>query len=330
LRSGARALIALFVAVTVAASTVLLLLLQIFAPSPAIPISFPRPVPYVALVELRGAIDYEQPLLSGATITPRTVSQLVDRILSDPLAKAVVLVINSPGGTAAAFEVYNIIKKLSVERVVVVYVTGVAASGGYLIALPAREIVANPSAVVGSVGAVAVIISVHDLLQRLGVNVTIVKSGELKDVASPYREITEEDVEAVRSLVDAAAKIFAEKLTENRGDRVKNLAEVLRAGVYPAEKARELGLVDWVGDLDFAISRARELAGLPRDAPVKRVEPPKPSLLDILLGRVSYTSLTPRAPSSVEILLLWPPEDYVLDIALRYGATAKIIGAGQS
>jgi len=227
------------------------------------------------------------------------------------LAKAVVLVINSPGETAAAFEVYNIIKKLNVERVVVVYVTGVAASGGYLIALPAREIVANPSAVVGSVGAVAVIISVHDLLQRLGVNVTIVKSGELKDVASPYREITEEDVEAVRSIVEAAAKIFAEKLAENRGGRVKNLTEVLRAGVYPAEKAKEL-------------------AGLPRDAPVKRVEPPKPSLLDVLLGRTSYTSLTPRAPSSVEILLLWPPEDYVLDIALRCGATAKIVGAGQN
>ncbi|ADM27655.1 signal peptide peptidase SppA, 36K type [Ignisphaera aggregans DSM 17230] len=312
------------IAIIVIASIALTIALQLLIPSPLS--IFTPPTPYIALIELHGTIDYEQPLFSGSTITPKTVSELVNKILSDPYAKAVVVVVNSPGGTMAAFEIYSILKKLSSEKIVIVYITNIAASGGYLIALPAREIIANPSATIGSVGAIATIINVHNLLQKLGINVTIVKSGELKDVGSMYRETTETDIETIKSLVDSIANEFIEKVIECRGNKIKNISEIRRAGVYPAREAKELGLIDDIGDLDYAINRARQLAGLPPTTPIKRIEPTKPSLLDIILGRVeTQVTPTPRTPRSIEILLIWPPQDYALDIALRYGITTEIV-----
>jgi len=264
------------------------------------------PRPYVALLELSGVIDYERPLLGGA-ITPRDVEELVRIVERDPWARAVVLVVNSPGGTMAAFEVYELIKKLSSERVVVAYIMGLGTSGGYLIALPAREIVAHPTALVGSVGAVAIITSYKGLLEKLGVNVTTVKSGDLKDVGSPYREVKDEDLRVVEAIVRDTAKLFLEKVREHRGDKIRDYTEIARAGVYTGLEAEKLGLVDRTGTLEEAVKRARELANLPPDTPLVRVER-KVSILDILLGRVQQpiTTPAPRKPLSIEVLLIWP------------------------
>ncbi len=263
------------------------------------------PRPYVALVELSGAIDYSRPLLGGA-ITPDDVRNVFDIVRRDPYAKAVVLVVNSPGGTQAAFEVYELVKQLSREKVVVAYITGYGTSGGYLITLPSREIIAHPTAFVGSVGAVAVLINFKGLMEKLGVNVTIVKSGDLKDVASPYRELGSEDLRVVRDLINGVARVFAEAVMENRGNKIRDYGEVLRAGIYTGVEAEKLGLVDRVGVLEDAIRRARELAGLPEDAPAIKVES-KITLIDLLLGRVSLKPpIRAREPLAVEILLMWP------------------------
>jgi len=266
---------------------------------------YAQPRPYVALIELSGVIDYERPLLGGA-ITPRDVKGVFDIVKGDPSAKAVVLVVNSPGGTQAAFEVYELVRELSQDKVVVAYITGLGTSGGYLIVLPADEIIAHPTAFIGSVGAVAIIVNYKGLMDKLGVNVTTVKSGDLKDVASPYRETTLDDIEAVRRLINGVAGVFAEKVREHRGDRIRDYREVLRAGVYTGFEAVRLGLVDSTGTLEEAIKRARELAGLPGDAPARWVER-RVSLLDVLLGRVSIeTPIAGREPLAVEILLMWP------------------------
>jgi protease-4 len=261
--------------------------------------------PYVALVELSGVIDYERPLLGGA-ITPRDVREVFDIVKNDPFAKAVVLIVNSPGGTTASFEVYELVRELSREKVVVAYITGYGTSGGYLIVLPADEIVAHPTAFVGSVGAIAVIISYKGLMDKLGINATTVKSGDLKDIGNPYRETTSDDIEAVRRLINGVAGVFAEKVREHRGGKIRDYREVLRAGVYTGVEAERLGLVDMVGTLEDAVRRARELAGLPGDAPALWVER-RVSLIDILLGRTSITTpMGGREPLAVEVLLMWP------------------------
>jgi len=172
--------------------------------------------------------------------------------------------------------------------------------------LPADEIVAHPTAFVGSVGAIAVIISYKGLMDKLGINVTTVKSGDLKDIGNPYREATSDDIEAVRRLINGVAGVFAEKVREHRGDKIRDYREILRAGVYTGVEAERLGLVDMVGTLEDAIGRARELAGLPGDAPALWVER-RVSLIDILLGRTSITTLMGgREPLAVEVLLMWP------------------------
>ncbi|MDT7866618.1 MAG: signal peptide peptidase SppA [Desulfurococcales archaeon] len=266
---------------------------------------YAQPKPYVALVELSGVIDYERPLLGGA-ITPGDARSVFDIVKRDPFAKAVVLIVNSPGGTAASFEVYELVRELSREKVVVAYITGYGTSGGYLIVLPADEIVAHPTAFVGSVGAIAVIISYKGLMDKLGINATTVKSGDLKDIGNPYREATLNDIEAVRRLINGVASVFAEKVREHRGDKIRDYREILRAGVYTGVEAERLGLVDMVGTLEDAIRRARELAGLPGDAPALWVER-RVSLIDILLGRTSITTpMGGREPLAVEVLLMWP------------------------
>ncbi|MEM1873307.1 MAG: S49 family peptidase, partial [Acidilobaceae archaeon] len=176
---------------------------------------------YVAVVELSGAIDYSYGgLFSGPVITPHSVETLVERVLSDPRARAVVIVVNSPGGTAAAFEVYEILRKLYEERVVVVYITGLGASGGYLISLPSHAIVAHPTAIVGSVGAIGILVSYKELLDKLGIDAEVVVSGDLKDFASPFKEIESEDVELLSRIIRDVADYFVSLVEKHRGDRI--------------------------------------------------------------------------------------------------------------
>lgn len=267
-----------------------------------------RPVgaEYVALVQLSGTISYsESPLalLSGETLTPGEVEDLVEDIESDPFAKAVVLVINSPGGSAAASEeIYQMIRRLAEDRVVVAYITEYGASGGYYIALPADEIIASPHALTGSVGAVSLVINWAELMDKLGIEAETFKSGRLKDVGSAWRPMTDEERELMQNLIDTIAEIFAERVAETRGDKIRNWDEVLSARPYLGVQAVEAGLIDKVGDLDDAINEARRLADLPETAPTRWIRPRAPSLLELLLGGGESQEMK----LSYEVLMMWP------------------------
>lgn len=263
---------------------------------------------YVALVQLSGTISYsESPLalLSGETLTPSKVEDLVEIIKSDPFAKAVVLVINSPGGSAAASEeIYQMIRRLADDRVVVAYISEYGASGGYYIALPADEIMASPHALTGSVGAVSLVINWAELMDKLGVKAETFKSGELKDIGSPWRPMTDKERQIMQNLINTIAKIFADRVREAREDRIKNWDEVLSARPYLGVQAVEIGLVDKVGNLDDAINDARRLAEMPETAPTRWIKPRAPSLLELLLGGIGET----KKPMSLsyEVLIMWP------------------------
>ncbi len=276
-------------------------------------------VPYVAVIKLRGTIGYEQQgLLSWSkTITPDDVKELVDRVLGDPYAKAVVLVINSPGGSAAASEdIYWLIKELSDEKPVVVYGEEVLASGGYYIALPADEIIASPHCITGSIGSVMVVYDVSKLLKVIGVNVTVLKSGKFKDIASMYKPLSSDELRILSEIVNRTAEVFKERVLENRGHVNP---EVFDARIYIGEDAVKVGLVDMVGDYNKAIEEARKLAGLPPTAPVRVIEKPK-GLLEALLG-VNLNDIirqlipvtmgaqpVPQIPyTHVQVLYIWMP-----------------------
>ena len=267
-----------------------------------------REIEHVALIELSGTISYsESPLaiFSGETLTPSKVENLIKMVEADPSAKAVVLVINSPGGSAAASEeIYNMIKHLSEERVVVAYIAEYGASGGYYISLPSDKIVASPNAFTGSIGAVSIIINYAELMEKLGIKAETFKSGRLKDIGSPWRDMTEEEKQIMQSIIDSIARTFEERVREQRGDKIKDWNSILTARPYLGTEALELGLVDEVGSLSDAINLARELAGLPEYAPVKWIKPRKPSLLELLLGGSGEVEKPMNL--SYEALMMWP------------------------
>lgn len=268
---------------------------------------------YVALIELSGNIAYsESPLaIFGETLNPEKVEELINRVEADPYAKAVVLVINSPGGSAAASEeIYRMLRDLADERTVVAYIAEYGASGGYYIALPAEKIVASPNALTGSVGAISMTINFAELMDHLGVEAEVFKSGRLKDAGNPFRPMTEEDRRLMQSLIDSIADVFQNRVREHRAGKVKDWEEVFTARPYTGVQALEAGLVDEVGTLQDAVEAARELAGLPEDTPTRWIRPRKPSLLELLLGGGEGGGLK----LSYEALLMWPlpslPEPY--------------------
>jgi protease-4 len=262
---------------------------------------------YVGLIELSGTIAYsESPLtlISGNVLTPSEVEQLVRQVSSDPTIKTVVLVINSPGGSAAASEeIYSMLKKLSEEKVVVSYITEYGASGGYYIALPSREIIASPHALTGSVGAVSIILNFKELMDKLGVKAETFKSGRLKDVGSAWREITDEERSLLMSMIDSIAEVFKERVREHRGTKIKDYDEVFTARPYTGVQALQAGIIDGIGSIDDAVKRACQLAGIPEDSPRRWIRPRAPSILELLLGGGTSEQ---AMKLNYEILLMWP------------------------
>ena len=271
----------------------------------------PAPLPaagtgYVALIRIDGAIAYQTSQLSllGSTASADDLVQLLDAALKDPLAKAVVLRVNSPGGSAAASEaLYLKVKELAASKPVVAYIEEYGTSGAYMAVLPAARILASNSSIVGSVGVYTSVITYSGLLEKLGVKVYVFKSGELKDVGSSFREPSEEDKRVLQSIVDGVFELFKKRVLAHR--RLANASEVFSGRPFLAEEAVRLGLIDGIGTLDDAVNLAREMAGLPKDAPVRELKPPSPGLLRLLLGAASLAR-KPVAPS-VEVLAMWPP-----------------------
>lgn len=261
---------------------------------------------YVAVIELSGVIAYEEsPIaLTGTPLTPEKVEKMVNEVRGDPSAKAVVLLIDSPGGSAVASEeIYQALKRLAEEKPTVSYIAEYGASGGYYIALAGDEIMASPSSLTGSIGAVSIMVNIAELADRLGLEAETFKSGRLKDIGSIWRKMTPEEKELMQKLVDDVAGVFEERVRSVRGDKIRNWDDVLTARPYLGVEALEIGLVDRVGGLEDAVARARELSGLPPTAPYRRIKPRAPSLLELLLGGGGGG----RMKLSYEVLLMWPP-----------------------
>jgi len=261
---------------------------------------------YVAVIGVEGAIAYRtsQLALLGLTASVDDLVKLLDSALKDPLAKAVVLRVNSPGGSAAASEaLYLKVRELAAVKPVVAYIEEYGTSGAYMAVLPAARILASNSSIVGSIGVYTSVITYSGLLEKLGVRVYVFKSGELKDVGSSFREPSEEDKRVLQSIVDGVFNLFKERVLAHR--RIANASEVFSGRPFLAGEAVELGLIDGIGTLDDAIDLARRMAGLPKDAPARELKPPSPGLLRLLLGGMSPAQ-KPVVPS-VEVLAMWPP-----------------------
>jgi protease-4 len=205
---------------------------------------------------------------------PSTVEEVVAQLKlarKDKDIKALVLKVDSPGGTTAASDViYHELMAYKAETgvKVVAAMMGLAASGGYYVSLPADRICALPTTITGSVGVIFLQPRVAGLLEKIGVGVDVSKSGAQKDMGSPFRPATPEEKQLVDGMVKAQAARFLDLVRERRKLDPAALAIVSTARVFTAAEAKDLGLVDSIGYMEDAVAEAAKLAGLPADARV--------------------------------------------------------------
>jgi len=227
----------------------------------------------ILLLPIRGVIS-DTPEAGLLRTRPSTLQEAVSHLRKaekDPLVKAVVLQLNSPGGSVTASDVlYNEILRFKERtgRAVVAAMMDVAASGAYYIALPADVILAHPTTVTGSVGVIFIRPKVTGLMEKIGVGVEVSKSGQNKDIGSPFRATTPEEAAIFQTMTDRLAGRFVDLVGQHREFDAAALAAVSSARVYLAEEALRLKLVDRIGYMEDALAEARQRAELPEDSRV--------------------------------------------------------------
>lgn len=278
--------------------------------------------PRVGVVELRGSIVYEaQGGFGRFADVARTVGALrVAR--AAPWVGAVVLYVDSPGGSALASDlIAHEVARLREKKPVVAYFADVAASGGYYVAAPANEIVARPLSITGSIGVVMIRFVFERALEKLGLTHEVVRRGTRSDATSPYRHWTDDERAAFDREIEGMYGDFVDIVAKGRNKKPEEIEPLARGRVYAASDAHAVGLVDRLGGFDEAVARAEALANLtPGKSPVV-VQAPRttpdpaepPAALQPILQRLGVrTELLNLALSSKrEELFLF--EDRVID-----------------
>jgi protease-4 len=240
----------------------------------------------VLVISIRGTIS-DTPKKQFVTTRPSMVQEVVSQLRKaeeDPEVRAVILKVNSPGGSVTASDIlYNEIVafKQKTKAKVVVAMMGVAASGGYYISLPADYIFAHPTSVTGSVGVLFLRPDVAGLMDKIGLGVEVSKTGKNKDMGSPFRPATTEEKQIIKDLIDQLGKRFMDRIAEHRKIEPDNLKAISTARIFLADDALKLGLVDGIGYLADAVNQAKKLSNLPQDAKIvvyRRTEYPDDNL----------------------------------------------------
>ncbi len=239
----------------------------------------------IAVIPLNGPVQTEAGGLlffMGNAITPQLVRSQLEKARADWAIKAVVLQIESPGGSVAACqEILTQIEKM--EKPVVVSFGSIAASGGYYIATKADKIVALPGTLTGSIGVISQIPNIKGLYNKLGIEVEVFKGGKYKDMYAGLRELTPEERELMQEMTDLFYDQFVDAVAEGRGLSKEKVRDIATGQLYTGEQAQELGLVDEIGGLDSAIDLASKLAGV-TNPEVVYYRHEAPSLLNSLFG----------------------------------------------
>jgi protease-4 len=227
----------------------------------------------IAIIEIKGVI-----------LDPQPVVEKLIKFRKNEKVKAVVLRIDSPGGgVGPAQEIHAEVKKVQLEKKVLVSMGSVAASGGYYIACAADKIVANPGSITGSIGVIVESLNVEDLFRKLGLRSTVIKSGRHKDIGSPLRKMTPEEKKLLQGVLDSVHEQFIRAVAEGRKlplEKVRGLAD---GRIFSGDQARTLGLVDDLGNLQDTIAMAAKMAGIKGEPEVIYPEKKRFSLVDLIL-----------------------------------------------
>ena len=226
----------------------------------------------ILLMDLSGFIDEEgaSPGVAIGAQPPRVptlvrIREELKKAAEDDRVRALVLRINSPGGTVTASDIiYREIEgfKANKKVPVVAVMMDVAASGGYYVALGADTIIAHPTTVTGSIGVIMITVNAQGLLEKIGVSASAIKSGPRKDMGSPFRQLADEERAIFQSVIDELQNRFVAKVAERRKLPIAKARQIADGRIYTAEQAAQNGLIDQIGYVDDAIRAAKRAAGV--------------------------------------------------------------------
>ena len=237
----------------------------------------------VAVIRLDGTITAaSQEYLPTAVITPDRVRSLLDQAAANPAVKAVVVRVNSPGGSVVASdEIYQAF--LAYDKPIIISMGDTAASGGFYISCGGDYVIAHPDTLTGSIGVISQFFNVQDLLDKVGVDAVVITTGPFKDIGTPYREMTEEEKELWREILDQIYEDFVAVVAEARDLPAEQVREVADGSIYTGQQAYDLGLVDAVGTRQAAIDKAAELGDIEGEPRIIELRA-QPSFLEMVYG----------------------------------------------
>ncbi len=247
----------------------------------------------VTLIGHKGVIGEKVALIriQGPIVSSQDVVEQLEQYRDDSSVKAVVLRVDSPGGAVApSQEIYEEVKKTAKKKPVVVSMGSVAASGGYYISAAATKILANPGTITGSIGVIMEIPNFKGLMDKIGVKTEVIKSGKHKDLASSFRGIGKEERRILQNVLDNVHEQFIKAVSEGRKMELQKVRELADGRIFTGQQAKELGLVDGIGNLKDAINLAARLAGVKGKPHVVTKKEPF-SIFSLLTGQQSKSML---------------------------------------
>ena len=226
--------------------------------------------------------------ITGVISNSKDIIREINYFVEDGGVKAIVLRIDSPGGgVGASQEIYREVVKARAVKPVVASFGGVAASGGYYVACGAEKIVANPGTITGSIGVVMQFANLEELLKKIGYKGYVIKSGEHKDVGSPFREMTSEEKELLQEVIANVHQQFIKAVAEGRKLPIEKVAAIADGRIFAGEQAMAVGLVDEMGNLEDTIQIAARLGGIKGKPAVIYTRRKKSSLLDFFTESIA-------------------------------------------
>lgn len=243
--------------------------------------------------------------IKGVIVESTSTIEEIKQYRKNPSIKAIILRVDSPGGAVVpSQEIYEEIKRTIKIKPVIVSMGSVAASGGYYISCAATKIIANPGTLTGSIGVLMELPNVKGLLDKIGVKSETVKSGRYKDITSPFKTLQQDEREVLQRLINDVHEQFIQAVSEGRKIPLENVRRIADGRVFTGLKAKELGLVDEIGDLDHAIKIAAQLAKIKGEPEI--VQKKTTLIQEIIKGDVE--TLVRKIVPNYQIYYLYSPQ----------------------
>jgi len=242
---------------------------------------------------------------------PEIVKSALDSFKEDEKVKGIILQINSPGGDIVEVEkIYDKIQEIKKSKPVIALLENVATSGGYYCAVATDKIISHPLTITGNIGAVIILYNVEELFEKkLGINMNVIKSGKHKDIGSPFRKMDIEEKKIFQGLVNQAAKKFLDVVLKNRNIPSEKVNIISDGRIFTGIQAKEIGLVDEIGNLEKAVSVIKEMTKIDKLKVVEYYY--KPGIFDVIGLYQSEKLLFSKIPEIKTPVLkyLWLPGD---------------------